>query len=71
VSGVAGSSPACSEVCEGGASGTGIGCAGGRLGAAEFVLTGDDEVDEDEDDGRGGDCDREAGRVWMAASTFL
>jgi hypothetical protein len=32
---------------------------------------GDDEPEEDEDDGRGGDCDREIARVWMASSTFL
>jgi hypothetical protein len=38
---------------------------------AEFGLTGDDELDEDEEDARGGDCDRETGRVWMATSTFL
>ena len=39
---------------------------------AEFGLReGDDEPDEDDDDGRGGECDREAGRVWMAFSTFL
>jgi hypothetical protein len=39
---------------------------------ARFGLTeGDDEPDEEEDDGRGGDCDRESARVWMAFSTFL
>jgi hypothetical protein len=48
-----------------------MGCAGGRPGVAGFGLTGDDELDEDEDDGRGGDCDREVERVWIAASTFL
>jgi hypothetical protein len=37
----------------------------------ELRLTGDDEVDEDEDEWRGGDWDREVGRVWMATSTFL
>jgi hypothetical protein len=41
--------------------GTGIGLAGGRLGVTEFGLTeGEDEPEEDEDDGRGGDCDRES-----------
>ena len=32
---------------------------------------GDDEPDEDEDDGRGGDSDREIESAWIAFSTFL
>lgn len=42
------------------------------MGVAEFGRSeGDDEPDEDEDDGRGGDCDREEESVWMACSTLL
>jgi len=72
-SGVAGSSPACIDgCCDGAGDGTGMGWAGGRLGVAKFgLMMGDDEPEEDEDDGRGGDCDRETARVWMAFSTFL
>jgi hypothetical protein len=73
-SGVADSSPACNE--EGGEAvvgiGTGMGWAGGRLGVTEFGLTeGEDEREEDEDDWRGGDCDREIASAWTAFSTFL
>lgn len=60
-SGVAGSSPACmEEFGEDEGDGTGMGLAGGRAGVAEFgLIGGEDEPDEDEDDWRGGDCDRE------------
>jgi hypothetical protein len=72
-SGVADSSPACNE--EGGEDagiGTGMGWAGGRLGVMEVGLTeGEDEPEEDEDDGRGGDCDRDIASAWTACSTFL
>ena len=72
-SGVADSSPACNE--EGGEDvgiGTGIGLAGGRLGVTEFgLIEGEDEPEEDEDEGMGGDCDREIASAWTAVSTFL
>jgi hypothetical protein len=72
-SGVADSSPACNEEAgEDVGIGTGMGLAGGRLGVTEFGLTeGEDEPEEDEDDWRGGDCDRETASAWTAFSTFL
>jgi hypothetical protein len=48
-----------------------MGLAGGRLGVTVFGLSGEDEPDEDEDDWRGGDCDREMVSSWTAFSTFL
>jgi hypothetical protein len=71
-SGVADSSPACNE--EGGedvAIGTGMGWAGGRLGVTEFGLTEGEDEPEEEDDWRGGDCDRETASACTAFSTFL
>jgi len=71
-SGVAGSSPACIDECgEDEGDGTGMGLAGGRLGVTVFGLSGEDEPEEDEDDWRGGDCDREIVSSWTAFSTFL
>jgi len=72
-SGVAGSSPACIDGCgEDVGDGTGMGLAGGRPGVTVFRLAeGEDEPDEEEDDWRGGDCDRETASPWMAFSTFL
>lgn len=72
-SGVAGSSPAWSDWCrESAGDGTGIGLAGGRLTAERFGLTeGEEELEEEDEDGKGGDCEREDGSVWMAISTFL
>jgi hypothetical protein len=72
-SGVAGSSPACIDgFGEDAGDGTGMGLAAGRPGVAIFGLAvGEDEPDEDEDEWRGGDCDRETASAWMAFSTFL
>lgn len=77
-SGVADSSPACNkEAGEDVGIGTGMGLAGGRLGVTEFgkfkfgLVEGEDDPEEDEDDWRGGDCDREIASAWTAFSTFL
>jgi hypothetical protein len=72
-SGVAGSSPAWSDWRRDRAGdGIGIGLAGGRWTVGIFELTGgEDEPEEDDEDGKGGECEREDGSVWMAASTFL
>jgi len=39
----------------------------GRVGLTE----GEEEVEEEDDDGKGGDCEREDGSVCMATSTFF